>query len=66
MGCAAVVLAYQHLAQARPHLKHSVLSECTVLLSRWFQAMIVLGKKECIHVLFSVAMCSIDLSMFPM
>ena len=35
------------------------MSEWTVLLSRWFQAMIVLGNQECIHVLFSVALCSI-------
>ena len=40
-----------HFALARADLKHSVLSEWTVLLSKWFQAMVVLGKKECLYCL---------------
>ena len=46
-------MVYRRLADARANLKHSVLSEWTVLLSTWFQAITVLMKKE---VLFSVAM----------
>ena len=47
-GCAAVVV-YRHFAEARADLKHSVLSESTVLLSKWFQVKTVLGKKECLY-----------------
>ena len=44
------MVAYQRLADARVSLKHSVLLQWTVLLSKWFQAMIVLGgKKECLY-----------------
>ena len=35
---------YGRLVEAKADLKHSVLSEQTVLLSRWFQATTVLGK----------------------
>ena len=38
-------------------LKHSALSEWTVLLSKWFQAMTVAGEKR-VFVLFGVALCS--------
>ena len=55
LGCSAVVV-YRRLAEARADLKHSVLSEWTVLLSKWFQAIIVLRKTECI-----VQCCSVTL-----
>ena len=41
-----MVVVYRRLAKARADVKHSVMSEGTVLLSKWFQAMIVLGRKE--------------------
>ena len=44
---------YRHLVEARANCKHSALFEWTVLLSKWFQAMLVLGKK--VFVLFSIA-----------
>ena len=46
MGCAAVVVVHRRLAEARADLKHTVLSEWIVLLSMWFQAMVVFAKKE--------------------
>lgn len=35
--------------QAQPKALSICISEWTVLLSKWFQAMIVLGKQECMH-----------------
>ena len=49
LGCTALVVC-QCLADARADSKHSVLYEWTVLVSEWFQAMIVLrGRKECLY-----------------
>ena len=36
-------------------VKGLIVSEWNLLLSEWFQAMIVLGKKECYLVLFGVS-----------
>lgn len=48
LGCVVVVtsLSIGRLAEARADLKHTVLSEWIVLLSMWFQAMVVFAKKE--------------------
>ena len=54
-----VVVVYLCLAEARTNLKHSVLSKWTMLLFKWFQAMIVLGKKECLYCLvLQCGMCT--------
>ena len=52
-GGLPTVVDYRHLVEARANCKHSALFEWTVLLSKWFQAMLVLGKK--VFVLFSIA-----------